>query len=372
MELEVLQENLNKGLSLVSRVLASRPQIVILSNILLRASSGRLEIVASNLETTIVVSIGAKVEVSGEFTVPGRTFLEVIGGLAAQKIALKLIDGSLSITGGKFKAKINGSPATEFPKLTPLSEDSKVSWELEKKSFTQSLNRIVFVAASDESRMVLTGVLFNSSKDGLTLAATDGFRLSVIKLPVKSETDTKFIVSAKALVEVIRVSGESESIKLTYLSKSNQVVFDFGEVQIYSRLISGNFPDYEKIIPPSSTTKIVVTVDELLKAIRLASVFARDSANIVKLKLVPGKLKISANAPQVGEQESEVDIQAEKGSDEEFTIAFNFHYLLDLLSSLGGSEVTAEFTGPLASGVFRIPKDSNFLHLIMPVRVQGD
>ncbi len=167
-------------------------------------------------------------------------------------------------------------------------------------------------------------------------------------------------------------SQEKElEVSLSVLSDSNQVIFDLGEVKIYSRLIAGNFPDYEKIIPPNSIIKVTIISEELLKSIKLSAVFARDAANIVKLKIKNQKLKISANAAQVGENESEMDVRTEKGGEEEFAIAFNYRYILDLLSSVDNPEITAEFTGPLASGVFRLPKDENFLHLIMPVRVQS-
>lgn len=377
MKLEVLQENLSRGLSTVSRVLATRPQMAILSNVLLQTKNGQLEIIASNLETTITTSVGAKIEAQGEFTVPGRTLQEVVSGLAAEKLTLALDEGNLLISGGKFKAKLAGTPAAEFPKLTEGASDKSLVWKLEKNVFLEAVGRTVFSAATDESRAVLTGVLFNATSSGITLAATDGFRLSVIKLPVKSPEEVKFILPAKTLTEVSRILAENKDkdekeseVTMTLLAESNQVIFDTGEVKIYSRLIAGNFPDFEKIIPPNSTIKIVITGEELLKSIKLASVFARDAANIVKLKIEGSKLKISANAASVGENESEIDLQKEKGSDEEFAIAFNFHYLLDLLNCVDSQEITAEFTGPLASGVFRLPKDENFLHLIMPVRVQ--
>lgn len=372
MELEILQENLNRGLSIVSRVLASRPQMAILSNILLKTEAGRLQITASNLETTITTTIGAKIVSAGEFTVPGRTLLELVAGLSAEKLTLLQKDGVLAISGGKFKGKIAGMPATEFPKLTEDKKDGVV-WTIDKKAFQNGVSRVLFAAASDESRAVLTGVLFRANADSLVLAATDGFRLSVGKIRTKGkELENGFIIPAKALAEASRLLEGDGEFKLVYLPDSNQIVFDLEESKIYSRLIAGNFPDYEKIIPSNSTTKIVSTTEELAKAVKLASIFARDSANIVKLKVRGAKLKISANAPEVGENETEIDIAVEKGADEEeFIIAFNYRYLLDLFASVGNTELTVEFNGPLAAGIFRLPSDPHFLHIIMPVRVQG-
>ncbi len=369
MKLEILQENLNHGLSVVSKVLAAHPQISILSNVLLRTTEGQLELTASNMETTISVVIGAKIEESGSFTVPGKTFVEIINGLAAGKVSLEVLEGSMTVSSGKFKAKLNGSPADDFPKTPEIKKGSK--WQIDSKTFQAAITKTIFCAALDEGRAVLTGVLFEANKKGLTLAATDGFRLSVVDLPIKGETDeVKFILPAKALFEASRLLTEP-SFDLSFFSETNLVVFDLGDIKIYSRVIAGNYPDYEKIIPSISTTKIVVSSDELLKTIRLASVFARDSANIVKLKIKSGKLKISANAPQVGENESEMDVQVEKGEDEDVVVAFNYRYFLDLLNGVGSCDLSAEFNGPLAAGVFKIPSEKTFLHIIMPVRVQG-
>lgn len=369
MKLEVLQENLNHGLSVVAKVLAAHPQISILSNILLKTHDGQLELTVSNMETTISVVIGAKIEEAGSFTVPGKTFVEIVNGLSAGKVLLEVTEGSITVVSGKFKAKLNGSPADDFPKTPEVKKGS--TWQIDSKTFQAAITKTIFCAALDEGRAVLTGVLFEAKKSELTLAATDGFRLSVVNLAVKGESDeVKFILPAKALFEASRLLTEL-SFDLSFSSEANLVLFDLADIKIYSRVIAGNFPDYEKIIPSVSTTKIVLSADELLKTIRLASVFARDSANIVKLKIKNGKLKISANAPQVGENESEMDVQMEKNGDEEVVVAFNYRYFLDLLNGLGSCDLSVELNGPLAAGVFKIPSDKTFLHIIMPVRVQG-
>ena len=382
MKLEILQENLSRGISSVCRILTSHPQIPILANVLFKASMGQLEIVASNLETTIVVGVGAKVEKTGEFTVPGRSILEMVNGLSADKLDLELKEGFLALSGGKFKGKLSGTPAAEFPKLFEGESANKQTavWEINKTEFQTVVGRLAFAAAADESRAVLTGVVIKSDKNGLVLAATDGFRLSVdqIKTSRENKDELKFILPARALNEVARVLGEEKNndenkkvFRLVYFEEKNEVVFEMGDTKIISRLIAGNFPDYEKIIPSSSQIKIVSTTGELSKAVRLAAIFARESANIVKLRLEKGKLKISANAPQVGENESEMDVTLEKGGGEEFSIAFNYRYLLDLFSCLEETEICLGFNGPLTSGVFTVSKHPSFLHIIMPVRVQA-
>lgn len=368
MKLDILQENLKNAVSVVSRVLVTKPQMPILANILLETKDGQLVLTASNLETTVTLSVGAKIETSGAFTVPGRTLGEVTAGLAAEKITLVAEENNLLITGGKFKAKIAGLPAADFPKLTNINEKEVVSWEFSKLDFLKIINQVSFAAATDDSRAALTGILFKPGTDGLVLAATDGFRLSVVSLPkIKNENLESFLLPAKALLEIARIIGE----KITLTLVSNQVIFNTGEIKIYCRCIAGKFPEFEKIIPANCSLKIVAASEELNKAVKLAAIFARDSANIVKLKIKNKKLVISANAPQTGENETEMEIEIEKGGGEEFSIAFNYRYLLDFLNNTDSPEFTGEFNDSLSSGVFRLPSDPHFLHLIMPVRVQS-
>lgn len=376
MKLDILQENLKNAVGVVSRVLVTKPQMPILANILLETKDGQLILTASNLETTVTLAIGAKIETPGAFTVPGRTLGEVVAGLTAEKITLTTEENNLLIAGGKFKAKIAGLPAADFPKLTNNNEKAAVAaWDFSKTDFLKIINQVSFAAALDDGRASLTGILFKPGPDGLVLAATDGFRLSVVSLPeVKNKDVESFLLPAKALLEIVRIMEDKISLTLV----SNQVIFTTGEIKIYCRCIAGKFPEFEKIIPANSSLKIVAATEELNKAVKLAAIFARNSANIVKLKVSPRgeagksqKLKVSANAPQTGENETEMEVEIEKGGEEEFAIAFNYRYLLDFLSNINSQEFTAEFNDSLSSGVFRLPSDPNFLHLIMPVRVQS-
>lgn len=374
MTLELLQENLNAALTIASRIIASKPQLPILSHLLLEAEGGKLTLTSSNQEITTTIDVGAKITSSGKFTLPGRTLVEIVASLSAEKISLSLEGSVMALKAGGFKATINGSPAAEFPSLVPKDESKGAFWEMDKRTFTGLVERIVFSAASDEGRAVLTGVLFKSTGDNLEVAATDGFRLSVLNQKSSAKIPSDLIIPAKTLLEVARIASEikeDDRIKIAVFGQSNQILFDLGAVKLYSALISGNFPDFAKIIPASSPIKLTLDADSLLRAVRLASVFARESANIVKLKIANSKLSISANAPQVGENESEVEAKI-AGNNEDFSIAFNFHYLMDFLTAIGGSgEVTIEFSGPTAPGVFRSNSDPDFLHLIMPVRVQS-
>jgi len=389
MKLEILQENLNYALGLISRIIVSKPQLPILSHVFISAKDNKLTLIGSNQETTIVTEIGAKVVQSGEFTLPGRTISEIISSLTAEKISLELEGTTMTIKTGGFRASVNGSPAVDYPSLIPSDLSNVVSWEIGAAEFCSYISRTVFSAATDEGRAVLTGVMFKIDDGSLTLAATDGFRLSVVQAgKVSQKIKSNLVIPAKTLLEVARILSESKidktdaakqkQIKISLLEATNQIIFDLGDTKIYSSLIAGNFPDFEKIIPSKSSYLLTLEASELLKAIKLSSIFARESANIVKFQVQNSKLKISANAPQIGENESEVDVKAEGESEDlpaseaGISIAFNFHYLLDFLSAIGNSgEITIELSSPTAPGVFKIKSDSSFLHLIMPVRVQN-
>lgn len=380
MKIEILQENLTRALGIVSRVISTRPQIPILSHVLMVASDNQFNLTASNTETTIIVPIGAKIDIEGSFTLPARTFQDLVASLPAGKISLENTDSQIKIKSTNFTGKINGTSASEYPPLTPLF-NTMPFWEINPQVVISAINKTLFSTATDESRALLTGVIFKVQKGNLTLAATDGFRLSKYDLPEVSlgaSSNQSVVVPGKTLSELLKILTEKNESKSTgkstikiYFLDNNQILFTVEDIRIYSRLISGSFPDFEKIIPSESTLQIAVSSDELGKAVRLSSIFARESANIIKLSLFENKLKISANAAEVGENESEVDVEIKKGSGEQFQIAFNYRYILDFINSLGkDSKITIDFNTSLNPGIFRAHGEKNFLHLIMPVRVQ--
>lgn len=245
------------------------------------------------------------------------------------------------------------------------------------EAFLKALSQVIFASSVDETRPILTGILFIFQKDLLTLVATDGFRLSQKRLPLNGKRkikEQKIILPKGALTELSRFSKEYENFSLDFREKDNQVVFGFPDVVFSSRVLEGEFPNFERIIPKSSQIKINSDKEELLKAVKLASVFARDSANIVKVSVTEDGVRIYAESSRSGSQETEVDAKVESQIDikeKEFEIAFNFRFLEEFLHVVEGEEVQVEFSGTTSPGVFRDPKDKNYLHLIMPVRIQS-
>ena len=374
MKVSLLQENLAKGVLMVERMVANKAQLPVLSNILLVTEMGKLKISATNLETGMNLWISSKVEKPGKITIPAKVLLELVSSLPKDTVILETEGERLKVVCGKFKAIINGILAEEFPEVPSLKGGSKKGVEslIIKTDILEScVDQVAMAAGIDEARPIFTGVKWEISKD-IKLAATDGYRLSVKKIKgVKWVGDLKeMVVPARALMELTKIISkvDDEEVLIAVTDKDKQLILALKDVEVVTRLIEGEFPDFEKIVPKSSSTTIEFDKEELTQAVRAAAIFARDSANIVKFKVIDSNLLISANAPQVGENEVKVSI-LQKGEDTE--IAFNSRYLLEILSLIKAERLTLSMSGPLSPGVFKEVPDKDFLHIIMPVRVQG-
>lgn len=385
MKLQVLQENLNKAINLASRFTSNRTQLPILGNILLKIKGNKLNISSTNLEISVSISIGSKIDKEGEISIPSKVFTELIANLPKETLTLEAEKEQLKISTPNFSSNVLGMNTSDFPKIPAMVHKEK-GVTLPKDGFSKALSKVLFASSIDETRPTLTGVLFVLDKGTLSLVATDGFRLSLVNLksPVsnlapKAVTLSRFILPKGILSEVGRIEAD-ENIYLELVEKEKQAVFEIGDTILSSRLLEGEFPDYEKIIPKTSTCKILVDKEDLLRAVKLSAPFARDNANILKLRIKNEELIISAESSQVGNQEMKMDARVEisgawpTSSVEKsggFEIAFNYKFLEDFLGSVDGDEVKIEFSEVDKLGVFTDPTDPNYLHLIMPVKIQN-
>lgn len=372
MKLQVLQENLSRALNITSRFVSPRAQLPVLANILLSANKNKLSVSSTNLETSINLSIGAKVEKKGEITAPARAITELVANLAKGTLTIEAKKELLKIQTPGFTSSVSGMNPADFPSV-PQSVGKKPQ-VLPKDTFSGALSSVLFAASVDETRPVLTGVLFIFGPKKLQLVATDGFRLSQKKITLKSsnlEKIERIILPKNTLSELLRLTSEEDEIKFSLSAVDNQVVFGVGSATLTSRVIEGEFPDYEAIVPKNSLIKIRLDKEEFLRSVKLASVFARDSANVTKLRVKKGSILLSAESQQLGEQETQVDAKVEGDVGKGFEIAFNYRFLEDFLNSVSGEEIQVELTNAKSPAVFTDPKDSDFLHLIMPVRIQG-
>lgn len=375
MKLQVLQENLNKAIGIASRFTSNRAQLPILGNILLTASKSKLTVSSTNLEISVSMSVGSKIEKEGEISVPSRVLTELVANLPRETLTLEAEKEQLKISSSAFSSNILGMNTSDFPKV-PSHVNKEKGMVLPKEEFSKALSKVLFASSIDETRPILTGVLFILDKGSLTLVATDGFRLSFNKIQIPGVKQvSKMVLPKNVLSEVGRVD-EGEDIVLELQEKEKQIVFGSGDTILSSRLLEGEFPDFEKIIPKTSVYKISVDKEDLLRSVKLSAPFARDNANIVKIKILKDSIKLFAESSQAGNQETKVEAKVdptppEASRGEGFEIAFNYKFLEDFLGSVAGEEVKMEFSGVDKPGVFTDPIDSNYLHLIMPVKIQG-
>lgn len=377
MKLSCLQENLKRGLAIVSHAVAGKSTLPVLSNILLATDEGRLKLAATNLEVGITCWIGARIEEEGAITVPAKLLTDVVGGLPNDKINFRLDarTQTLNLTCARFEANIKGIEADEFP-VIPTVTDREPTVAFPPTILRETVDQVAFAAATDDTRPVLAGVLVRLKGKTATFAAADGFRLAVrtIELPEPIEEPQDVIVPARALNELARIIGDVEgNVEVTVTPGGGQVLFHTESMDLVSRLIEGRFPDFERIIPTNFTTRTVLETQELAKAVKLASYFASASANIVKLTmesggdLGPGRLLISANATEVGDNKGALDgmIHGEGGQ-----IALNVKFLADALNAIKTPQIAVETQTAQNPGVFKPVGTEGYIHIVMPMTVR--
>jgi DNA polymerase-3 subunit beta len=373
MNVSVMQENLARGLQTVSRAVSSRATLPVLANVLLKTENAGLKLTATNLEIGINSWVPGKVAEEGEITVPAKLLTDLVASLPNQRIDLVLSpkDRTLKLTCGSNRSSIKGIEADEFPVVAAIGETPATS--VDARVLREALGEVVFAAASDESRPILTGVLTRLEGDTLTLAAADNYRIAVrtVKLDKPVSPEIVIVVPGRSYAELMRILPDAEMpIEITVTPNKSQVLFHVEGTDLVSRLIEGQFPNYEPVIPTSHSSRAVVDREALLAGTRRASIFARDSANIVKIELGGENgdgagVAITAHAADVGDNADSIEATV-TGSPT--AIAFNARYLIDVLGALGADEAALELSGPLAPGVIRGVGKDDYVHVIMPVR----
>lgn len=372
MKLQILQENLEKAINTTARFASPKAQLPILGNILISTQKSKIYVSSTNLEISASVAVGAKIEEEGEISIPAKVISELISNLPKETIDISSDKEQLKISTSGFSSTVLGMNSADFPKVpNSLSKNSVIN--LFKEEITKAMSQVIFATSVDETRPILTGVLFVFEKNHLSLVATDGFRLSRKKIPLKFEgkTPENVVIPKGILGELGRVISENEELLFDLQEKEKQVIFGVGETVLTSRLLEGEYPDFEKIIPKNSTLNVLLDKEELLRAVKLASIFARESANVIKIKILKDSIKISGESGSAGSQETKVDAKVGYNGElaEPFEIAFNYRYVEDFLHSVSGEEIKMEFSGVTSPGVFTDSSDSDYLHLIMPVKV---
>ena len=374
MRLTCSQDNLSRGLGIVSRSVSTRTLLPVLNNILLETDAGRLKLSATNLDIAITSWIGAMIEEEGAITVPARLFQDFVNSLPSEKPVELSVDpehASVHAKCGTFEANIKGIASGEFPPAIRPPEEPTL--RVESKKFHEAIGQVAFASATDETRPTLTGVLVKIQGDMLTMAAADGFRLAERRLNIMEPVDDEVtvIVPARSLLELARISdGTDDPIDISIGGDDQRVIFQVDEVELVSRLIEGSFPNYEQVIPKSHGTRVIVSREEFQQATRIASLFARDSANILKLQIQQdgeeGQIVVTAAAAERGDTTGGIGAVVEG---ENAQIAFNAKYLADVLAVLDDNQVSLEFAGPASPGVIKPVGSDAYIHVIMPMHL---
>ena len=377
MKVSALQENFAKGLSVVGRAVPARSTLPQASHVLLATDEGRLKLVATDLMIATTCWIGAQIEEEGAVTVPARLLTDFVTSLPNERIELTVPERGrqLHITCARNDATMAGMDAADFPPVPAVADG--LSLTLEPKTLRKAISQVQFAAAADDTRPVLTGVHTLAEGRELTLAAADGFRLAVHTLPLKQEVPERVevIIPARALREIERlIVDESEPVEMAINGNRSQVLFRLPEVEVVATLIQGTFPNYGQLIPQSYATRTTIDMRQFLQETRIAAIFARDGAGIVRVQLEPGegsaagKMTVSARAEEIGEHRGDIDVKIEG---EASKIAFNSRYLQDVLAALDDvNEVALETTSPSSPGVIRPVGNDRYVHVVMPMFVQ--
>ena len=374
MKLTVSQSQLAYGLGVVSRAVSPRSTLPVLGNILIATDEGRLRLSATNLELGITCWIGAQIEEEGSTTVPARILADLVNTLPGEKVNLSLNSRTqtLNIHCGTSNFDIKGIDAGEFPPMpTP---DLSAGVELNVSDFKEMIRQVSFAASTDEARPVLQGVLMEITDNQLSLAATDGFRISVRSAEISSPVSNpvKAIIPARSLSELARIAvNGKETITMVMPPDRGQAIFHLKDAELVTQLIEGNFPDFRAIVPRSFKTRTVISTAEFLKACRQAEIIAREGNYVIRLNLQPqeggpGAVEFSTQSEEMGSGEVVVDANIEGP---ELLVAFNVRFLGEVLEVIGSPNTILETNANNTPGLISPVGDDFFKHVIMPMHL---
>tara|TARA_B100000029_G_scaffold95759_4_gene85835 strand:+ start:40 stop:1164 length:1125 start_codon:yes stop_codon:yes gene_type:complete len=373
MKLQCTHENLDKALSNISRAVANRTTLPITQNVLLKVNNGKLQLSATNLEMAINTWIGAEITEEGETTVPARIFTDLIKSYPNDNIDLNLKNNNLLIKCGPYNSNLITQPSDDFPPI-PESDSLDPTFTIAPARLSKLINSVIFSAAQDQSRPVLTGVKFSITNNVLTLASADGFRLSIISFELENENipEIDFIVPAKSLLEVSRILPFAQDDVSVFMTKaSNQVIFKMGNYQLTTTLTQGNFPDFNSLIPDSNSTSCIIPKSDFKSAVRSLGVLAKDGNGIIRLEISGTEqnqnLLMSSKTDELGENSVILEVNS---SGDDSKIAFNSKYLSDVLEVIDGENVILEINGDSNPGLIKPENNSNYIHIVMPMFVQ--
>lgn len=380
MKISCTQENLNQGLFVVSHVASKNTSLPILNNILIKADKGDIKLLATNLEIGISCSVRGKIEEPGEFTVQSRLLADYVNLLPKDQVDLESpkdesTNQILKVKSKKSSTKINGQNAADFPLIPQVDKDNL--YVIKASDLKQAISQVIFSVSTSETRPEINGVFFSFNKGKVVMAATDSYRLAEKEVQLDKRSsggENNVIIPTRTLQELQRILGsfkdpaaisDMEDIDI-YLS-NNQILFSFGGIELTSRLIEGKYPDYRQIIPQNSSTKISLNTQDLVSAVKKASLFARSGIYDISIdfSVKDKKIVVSSVNNQLGENTSEIESDI---SGEDNNIVVNFRYLLDGLQNINNDQISLEVIDSSSPCTIKPVKDSGYLYIVMPIK----
>lgn len=369
MQIVVLQENLQNALTYLQKAIPSKPQLPILSSILITVSDNVCTVGATDLYFGVKATIAAQIDKPGQIAVPGKEFREIISSLPAGEIQLSFEGTTLHIKTTHTNFTLQCQDCSEYPQFPQITGERAT---LHKKVLEAVSSMVLFSTSADQARPLLTGVLFILDEKNTRAVATDGFRLSVCDFtPAPEQQPIQFILPARAVSEVCRISAQmqSENVVFTVSESLKQVFIAFDSIEIYARVLEGEYPPYEKIIPASFTTEIAVPCDELIEQVKRSTIYSRDTSNIVQFEVTEKKLVIKASSSTLGNFSGEVPSAKVTGCGG--LIAFKAKYVLDFLNAAKNSDVIMTMNDSLKPAIFQAKDLPGFQYIVMPFRVSS-
>ncbi len=363
MKINIEQSILNKYVNIVQRGTSLRTSLPILEGILLEAKNGKLKLTSTDLEIGIETFIKCSVEEEGSIVINSRIFGDIIRKLPNDKIYISTIENKICIKCGSAEFNIIGNSSLEYPELPTITDNFSI--KISADLFKSAIRQTIFATAQDETRPILTGILFEVTKDKASFVALDGYRLALRNILVKSPQDVKIVVPSKTLNELSKILEDEES-NLTITLTSSHIVFNLGETLVYSRLLEGQYLNYKDIIRKEHKTQVIVNRKLFQDGLERASLLAKEEkTNLIKINILDGKMVIKSNS-EIGSVYEEVPIE-NKGED--LNIAFNSKYIIDGIKAIDADKIQLNFMGSLNPCIINPIDDSEYTYLVLPVRL---
>lgn len=367
MKFSCSQKEILRALSIAQKAIGTHGTLPILENVLLSAEGQALEISATNLEISITTSLDVTIKNEGRITLPAKTIVSWIGLTDSEMIEVTKTEGEgVTLKTKDSKTTLKGISADDFPAIPMVdrTETAKVA----KKDLKGALEQVVFAAAAGGTRPVLSGVLFRSEENQLVMVGTDSYRLSERKIPflLTPKDEVSCIIPARALIELERILGGDGEDEVEIVFSKNQVLFVFNGVRLISRLIEGQFPNYQQILPKAFKNTIEIDRQSLIRTVKRVGIFARDNNNNIRLSFTPGEILITTDATEIGSEEARLPIV---NSDGENQVALSGQFFLDALLVLSGEKVVLKIGEKLSPIAVTSPEEPDLLHIIMPLKI---